>query len=65
MQHDFIARQYEIAQQLVRCMTSDVEYQRQLSDMAHHYEAQLAERNRKIKKLESTIEAMKALNGEY
>jgi hypothetical protein len=46
-------------------MTSDVEYQRQLSDMAHHYEAQLAERNRKIKKLESTIEAMKALNGEY
>jgi hypothetical protein len=61
---DFMQRQFEISQQLIQAMTTDVEYQRRIADIAHHYEAMLREKNKKIQKLESTIEAMKCLNGE-
>jgi hypothetical protein len=63
MQRDFMQRQYEVAQQLIGCMTTDIEYQRQLADLSHHYEHKLAQRDRKISKLESTIQAMQVLNG--
>jgi hypothetical protein len=33
--------------------------------LAHHYEHKLAQRDRQISKLESTIQAMKALSGAY
>jgi len=65
MQSDFMQRQYEISRQLIGCMTTDVEYQRQLADLAHHYEHKLAQRDRQISKLESTSQAMKALSGAY
>ncbi|NDD54033.1 hypothetical protein EBZ39_09175 [bacterium] len=61
---DFMQRQLNISQQLIQMMTTDVEYQRQIADITHHYEALLNEKNRKIRKLESTIQAMKCLSGE-
>jgi hypothetical protein len=61
---DFMQRQYEISQQLIQAMTTDAEYHRQIADIAHHYESILHEKDRKIQKLESTIQAMKCLAGE-
>lgn len=63
-QMDFIRRQFEISQQLVRSMTTDIEYRRQISDIAEHYKSELAQKNRQIAKLESTIQAMKCLYGD-
>lgn len=58
---DFMQRQYDVSQQLISVMTKDAQYQRQLTDLRNHYEGLLHERDRKIAKLESTIEAMKVL----
>lgn len=63
-QMDFVRRQFEISQQLIKSMTTDIEYQRQISDIAAHYESELAKKNQRIAKLESTIQAMKCLYGE-
>lgn len=54
-------RQYDVSQQLISVMTKDAQYQRQLSDLREHYEGLLRERDRKIAKLESTIEAIKVM----
>lgn len=61
---DFMQRQFDISRQLIQAMTTDVEYQRRIADITHHYEAIVNEKNRKILKLESTIQAMKCLHGE-
>jgi len=58
---DFMQRQYETSQRLISLMTNDTQYQRQLADLREHYEGLLHQRDRKIAKLESTIEAMKIL----
>ena len=58
---DFMQRQYETSQRLISLMTNDTQYQRQLADLREHYEGLIHERDRKIAKLESTIEAMKIL----
>lgn len=58
---DFMQRQYDVSQQLISVMTKDAQYQRQLSDLREHYEGLLRERDRKIAKLESTIEAIKVM----
>lgn len=56
---DFMQRQYDVSQQLISVMTKDAQYIRQIADIREHYETLLHERDRKIAKLESTIEAMK------
>lgn len=60
---DFMQRQYDVSQQLISAMVKDAEYNRQLSDLRAHYESLLQERDRKIAKLESTLEAMHVLQG--
>jgi hypothetical protein len=60
---DFMKRQYDVSQRLISMMTQDVQYQRQLADVREHYECLLQERDRKIAKLQSTIDAMTTLKG--
>lgn len=60
---NFMQRQFQISQQLIQAMTSDAEYQRQIADITRHFESLLLEKNKRIAKLESTIQAMKCLYG--
>jgi hypothetical protein len=57
---DFMQRQFEISQQLIRMMYKDAEERARLYEQVNLL---IAEKDRQIKKLESTIEAMNALRG--
>ena len=57
---DFMQRQFDISQQLIRMMYKDAEERmtllNQISDL-------VAEKDRKIAKLQSTIDALNAMQG--
>lgn len=60
---DFMQRQYDVSQRLISMMTQDAQYQRQLFDLREYYEGLLRERDRKIAKLQSTLDAVNIVNG--
>lgn len=57
---DFMQRQFEISNQLVRAMYRDAE---ERANFEQSFHALIAEKDRTIAKLEATIEAMKVLQG--
>lgn len=57
---DFMQRQYEISNELVRLMYKDAEERAHLCEQMN---ALLAEKDRQIEKLQSTIEAMRVMQG--
>lgn len=58
---DFMQRQYEISNELVRLMYRDAKERESLYIQMN---ALIAEKDRQIAKLQSTIDAMKVLNGD-
>jgi hypothetical protein len=57
---DFMQRQFEISNQLIRAMYRDAE---ERANFEQSFHALIAEKDRTIAKLEATIEAMKVLKG--
>lgn len=57
---DFIQRQYEISNELIRLMYKDADERARILE---HVDALLAEKDKQIAKLESTIEAMRVMQG--
>jgi hypothetical protein len=57
---DFMQRQFEISNQLIRAMYRDAE---ERANFEQSFHALIAEKDRTIAKLEATIEAMKVLQG--
>ena len=57
---DFLKRQYEISNELVRLMYKDAEERGRLYE---NMNALIAEKDRQIAKLQSTIEAMRVMQG--
>lgn len=57
---DFMQRQYEISNELVRLMYKDAE---ERANLCEQMNALLAEKDRQIEKLQSTIEAMRVMQG--
>jgi hypothetical protein len=57
---DFLQRQYEISNELVRLMYKDAEERGRLYE---NMNALIAEKDRQIAKLQSTIEAMRVMQG--
>ncbi len=55
---DFMQKQFDISQELIRLMNREHE---QRSKMLEKFEEQLAEKDRQIEKLRSTIEALEVL----
>lgn len=55
---DFMQRQFDISQELIRLMHREHQERTKLSEL---YEAQLAEKDKVIKKLQSTVEALELL----
>lgn len=55
---DFMQKQFDISQELIRLMNREHE---QRSRMLEMYEEKLAEKDRQIAKLRSTIEALEVL----
>jgi ABC-type Zn2+ transport system substrate-binding protein/surface adhesin len=55
---DFMQKQFDISQELIRLMNREHE---QRSKMLEKFEEQLAEKDRQIAKLRSTIEALEVL----
>lgn len=55
---DFMQKQFEISQELIRLMHREHEERERMSGM---YEEKLAEKDRQIAKLRSTIEALEVL----
>lgn len=56
---DFMQRQFDISQELIRLMHREQQERTRLYEL---YEAQLEEKDKTIKKLQSTIEALELLN---
>jgi len=57
---DFMQRQFEISQELIRMMYRDAEERERLYE---HMNLLIAEKDRQIAKLQSTIEAMNLIQG--
>lgn len=57
---DFMQRQFEISQELIRMMYRDAEERERLYE---HINLLIAEKDRQIAKLQSTIEAMNLIQG--
>lgn len=57
---DFIQRQYEISNELIRLMYKDADERARILEQVHSL---LAEKDKQIAKLESTIEAMRVMQG--
>jgi hypothetical protein len=57
---DFMQRQFEISQELVRMMYRDAEERARLYEQMN---ALIAEKDKQIAKLQSTIDAMNVLRG--
>lgn len=55
---DFMQKQFDISQELIRLMNREHE---ERSRIFERYEEQLAEKDRQIEKLRSTIEALEVL----
>lgn len=55
---DFMQKQFDISQQLIRLMNQEHDERMRILNM---YEEQLAEKDRQIEKLRSTIEALEVL----
>jgi hypothetical protein len=55
---DFMQRQFDISQELIRLMNREHE---ERSRIFERYEEQLAEKDRQIQKLRSTVEALEVL----
>jgi phage host-nuclease inhibitor protein Gam len=55
---DFMQRQFDISQELIRLMNREHE---ERSRIFERYEEQLAEKDRQIEKLRSTVEALEVL----
>lgn len=55
---DFMQRQFDISQQLIRLMNQEHDERMRILNL---YEEQLAEKDRQIEKLRSTIEALEVL----
>lgn len=55
---DFMQRQFDISQQLIRLMNQEHDERMRILNI---YEEQLAEKDRQIEKLRSTIEALEVL----
>jgi len=60
MNSDFMKRQYEISNELVRLMYRDAEERGRLHE---HMSNLIAEKDRQISKLQSTIDAMNVIQG--
>lgn len=60
MNSDFVKRQYEISHELVRLMYRDAEERERLHQQMSHL---IAEKDKQIAKLQSTIEAMNVIQG--
>jgi len=59
---DFLQRQYEISNELVRLMYKDAEERGRLYE---NMNALIAEKDRQIAKLQSTIEATRVMQGNH
>ena len=57
---DFMQRQFEISQELIRMMYKDAEERARLYEQMN---ALIAEKDKQIAKLQSTIEAMNVIQG--
>jgi len=55
---DFMQKQFDISQQLIRLMNQEHDERMRILNI---YEEQLAEKDRQIEKLRSTIEALEVL----
>ena len=55
---DFMQKQFDISQELIRLMNREHE---ERSRIFERYEEQLAEKDRQIEKLRSTVEALEVL----
>lgn len=55
---DFMQRQFDISQELIRLMNREHEERSRMSEM---YEKQLHDKDRQIAKLKSTVEALELL----
>jgi len=60
MNLDFMKRQYEISNELVRLMYRDAEERGRLHEQMSHL---IAEKDKQIAKLQSTIDAMNVIQG--
>jgi phage host-nuclease inhibitor protein Gam len=55
---DFMQKQFDISQELIRLMHREHQERTKISEM---YEAQIAEKDKTIRKLQATVEALELL----
>lgn len=55
---DFMQKQFDISQELIRLMHREHQERTKISEM---YEAQIAEKDKTIRKLQATVEALEFL----